>query len=403
MIAPLKTDIKQGENLMPGPIGKHLCMASLCISAALAVTSSHAELPAEPIPNIAQLSPDYPESMIFAHDANFDALIAGRVALLDVATKTHNYKGALDAAQFASFTQSAVRNELYVGETFYSRGTRGERTDVITIYEKEHLAPIAEIVLPGGKRGQMVSNRYTLQLADNDRYLFLFNFTPAASVVMIDVASRTILSETQIPGCSLVYPTGKRGFSSLCSNGSMFTAQFDEKGQITKQENIPPFFSVDDDPLFDKPVYVGGIAYFPSLKGQMQAIDLSGDTPKVAAPWSLLTDAERGENWRPGGWQIATVDPAGLIYVLMHRDGADGSHKSGGPEVWVYDPASKKRVKRFELKEWGVSIEVTRGKNPYLVVTNGDMQLDVYEASSGKWIKMIGGAAAMPLNLHALR
>ena len=69
----------------------------------------------------------------------------------------------------------------------------------------------------------------------------------------------------------------------------------------------------------------------------------------------------------------------------------------------MYDPASKKRVKRFELKEWGVSIEVTRGKNPYLVVTNGDMQLDVYEASSGKWIKMIGGAAAMPLNLHALR
>jgi methylamine dehydrogenase heavy chain len=388
---------------MPGPIGKKLCMASLCIAAAVAVNSSHAELAAEQIPNVAKISPDYPQSFIFAHDANFDALLVGRVVLLDVAAETYNYKGALDAAQFASFTQSATRNELYVAETFYSRGTRGVRTDMVTIYDKEHLKPIAEIALPGGKRGQMVSNRYTLQLVDNDRYLFLFNFTPAASVSMIDIASRTILSETPIPGCSLIYPTGKRGFSSLCSNGSMFTAQFDEKGQLTKQETIPSFFSVDDDPLFDKPVYLKGTAYFPSYQGQMQAIDLSGDTPKVAPAWSLLTDAERSENWRPGGWQIATVSPSGQIYVLMHRDGAEGSHKNGGSEVWVFDPSSKKRVKRIELKEWGVSIEVTGGKNPYLVVTNGDMQLDVYAASSGKWLKMIGGAAAMPYNLHALR
>jgi methylamine dehydrogenase heavy chain len=388
---------------MPGPIGKNLCVASLCISAVIAVTSSHAELPAEPIPNIAAISPDYPDSLIFVHDANFDALIAGRVILVDVAPETHNYKGALDAAQFPSFTESTTRNELYVAETFYSRGTRGVRTDVVTIYDKEHLQPIGEIALPGGKRGQMVTNRYTVQLVDQDRYMFLFNFTPAASVVMIDIASRKILSETAIPGCSLIYPTGKRGFSSLCGNGSMFTAQFDEKGQITKQEKIPPFFSVDDDPLFDKPVYIDGTAYFPSFKGQMQAVDLSGDMPKLADPWSLVTDAEPSENWRPGGWQIATVDPTGLIYVLMHRDGADGTHKFGGPEVWVFDPASKKRVKRFELKEWGVSIEVTGGKNPYLVVTNGDMQLDVYAASTGKWIKMIGGTASMPYNLHALR
>jgi len=388
---------------MPGPMSKNLSMAGLCLGAAIAAGVSHAELPAEQIPSVAKLSLEYPASLIFAHDANFDALIAGRVVLIDVAPDSHNYKGALDAAQFASFTQSAERNELYVGETFYSRGTRGERTDVVTIYDKEHLKTKAEIVLPGGKRGQVVSNRYTLQLADRDRFLFVFNFTPAASVVMIEVETRKILSETQIPGCSLIYPTGERGFSSLCSNGSLFTAQFDESGKVTTQEKIPPFFSVDDDPLFDKPIYLKGSAYFPSFKGQMQPIDLSGNTPRLAPAWSLLSEAERNENWRPGGWQIASVSDAGLIYILMHRDGSDGSHKGGGSEVWVFDPSSKKRVNRFELKEWGVSIELTRGANPYLVVTNGDMQLDVYAADTGKWLKMIGGAAAMPFNLHALR
>ena len=79
------------------------------------------------------------------------------------------------------------------------------------------------------------------------------------------------------------------------------------------------------------------------------------------------------------------------------------SHKSGGSEVWVYDLAKQKRLKKFELKNWAVSIEVTRGKDPYLVVTNGDMALDVYRANSGKWLKVIGGAAAMPFTLHALR
>jgi methylamine dehydrogenase heavy chain len=375
----------------------------MCLAVLAGISAAKAELPIETIPSIQSLSADYPDSMVFVHDANFASLLTGRIVLIDVATETRNYKGALDAAQFASFTESTVRNELYVAETFYSRGTRGERTDAVTIYDKATLAPIGEVLLPGGKRGQVVSNRYTIQLVDNDRFMFLFNFTPAASVLMIDMGSRTILSETSIPGCSLIYPTGERGFSSLCSNGSMYTAQFDAKGQLTHQEKIDTFFDVDEDALFDKPVYIGQNAYFPTYKGMMQAIDLSGKTPRPAEIWSLLSDAERKDNWRPGGWQIASVNDAGLIYVLMHPGGNNGSHKDGGSEIWVFDPDKKQRVERLKLKNWGVSIELTAGKKPYLVVTNADMQLDIYAAQSGEWLRMIGGAAAMPFNIHALR
>ncbi len=380
-----------------------LQLAGVCFSTILSTGFARAELPAEPIPNIATLSPGYADSLIFVHDANFEALIAGKVVLVDVAPENHNYKGALDAAQFASFTESSTRGELYVAETHYSRGTRGDRTDVLSIYDRKTLKQTGEILLPGGKRGQIVSHRYTLQLVDNDRFLFLFNFTPAASVLMIDMDSQKIVSETQIPGCSLIYPTGQRGFSSLCSNGSMFSAQFDEVGQLSKQEKLPSFFNVDEDPLFDKPVFINQTAYFPTFKGGMQAIDLSEDGPRLGKSWSLLSDRDRRKNWRPGGWQIGSVNDDGLIYILMHHDGKNGSHKSGGSEVWVFDPATQKRLHRFELENWGVSIEVTRGKSPYLVVTNGDMQLDIYNASNGKWLKMIGGTASMPFNLHALR
>ncbi|MBB6520944.1 amine dehydrogenase large subunit [Pseudoteredinibacter isoporae] len=369
----------------------------------LAALVVQAEIQPEPLPVYETLPKELPDSVLFAHDANFDALVAGRVVVLDLAKPTRRYLGAMDAAQFASFIQSRSKPELYVSETHYSRTTRGERTDVISIYDRESLKQSGEIVLPGGKRGQVVSHRYTLRLVDNDRFLLVFNFTPAASVTVIDTESRKIVEEVQIPGCGLIYPTGKRGFSSLCSNGAMFTAQLDSSGKLATQNKLPPLFDVDEDPLFDKPVFHKGHAYFPSYKSLLRVVDLSSDEPKDLGSWSLLTKEEQAENWRPGGWQITTMDDAGRIYLLMHKDGKDGTHKSGGPEVWVYDVKSKKRLQKIVLKNWGVSIEVTRGSKPLLAVTNGDMQIDVYDADSGKWKTMVGGAAAMPLSLHALR
>ena len=364
---------------------------------------SMAELPAETLPRIEKLGPEFSDSVIFAHDANFNALIAGKVVVLDVAAKTRNYLGAMDASQFASFVQSSSRKELYVAETHYSRGTRGKRSDVVTIYDRENLNVIAEIDLPGGKRGQVVSHRYSFQLLDNDRYLAVFNFTPAASVQLIDLETRTTINDIQIPGCGLIYPTGTRGFSSLCSNGALYTVQFDQAGKITKQSKISPFFKVDQDPLFDKPIYHQGTAYFPSYLGMLQAIDLSKSEPVVKEPWSLLTEREKKQNWRPGGWQIASVDDAGQAYFLMHKDGFDGSHKSGGSEVWVYHLKNQQRIKKIPLKDGGISIELSRGENPYLVVSNANFDIDVYNANSGKWLKMIGGTAAMPFSLHAVR
>lgn len=381
------------------------CLTKMFCAVSFFSALAVAELPPEKVPSVAKLSlqKDYTDSLIYAQDANFDALIAGRVVLLDVGADVYHYKGALDASQFASFITSPEIAELYVAETFYSRGTRGERTDVITVYDKETLAVIDEIPLPGGKRGLVVTQRYSLQLIDNNNYLLVFNFTPAASVSFIDVAQRKVLSETTIPGCSLMYPLGERGFAALCGDGAMLSMQFDSNGKVTGKHMTAAFVDIDADPLFDKPVYIGQTAYFPSFKGRVQPVDMSGSKPALGKAWSLVSKEERSQNWRPGGWQIATAGDTGLLYVLMHQDGADGTHKNGGSEVWVFDPKQQARVKRIALESWGVSIAVTAGKKPYLVVTNADMQLDVYSAASGAWVRMIGGAAAMPLVLYSNR
>jgi methylamine dehydrogenase heavy chain len=191
---------------------------------------------------------------------------------------------------------------------------------------------------------------------------------------------------------------------SLCSEGVMLVSALDENGGVAKQLRTPAFFNADEDPLFAMPSLIGRVAYFPSFHGDVQPVDLSGDEPRVLKRWSLVDDAERKANWRPGGWQIVSAHRSGKLYVLMHPDGYNGSHKNGGSEVWEFDVATGKRSARHVLKNWGISIEVTSGNPPYLVVTNGSFQLDVYNANDGKWLRMFGDhAVTMPMVLHAVQ
>lgn len=360
-------------------------------------------LPVGDIPRVETLPAEYPDTWVFAHDANFFSLLDGKVVVLDVAAETREYKGMIGAGQFASFLPATTRPELYVAETFYSRRTRGERTDVITIYDKASLAPIGEILLPGGKRGQVVSMKPSFQFTDGERLGLLFNFTPAASVSVIDFETRSVINEIDIPGCSLIYPTGKRGFSSLCGNGTMVTFLLDDKGQKRSESISQKFNDLDNDPLFMKTARIGDMTYFVSFKGQVQPVNFSKDKPVIGKVWPLVTEAEAKAGWRPGGWQILTADKDRL-YVLMQPDGQEGSHKNGGAEIWVMDVKKQARVERFKLKTWGISIEATRSKPGYLVVLNADMDLDVYESRSGKLIRTIGGRAAeTPFALHAVQ
>lgn len=340
---------------------------------------------------------------MFALDANFYALIAGRVIIVDTAADTHEYKGAIGAAQFATFIDSSVRSELYVSETFYSRGTTGKRTDVVTIYDKSTLNKIDEVILPSSNRGLLVTNKFAMQLVDDDRYLLVFNFTPASSVSVIDIKARAVLNEIAIPGCSLIYPTGARGFSSLCGNGSMLSVQFDEQGQQTSTHITEPFFSVGDDPVFDKPTFIGDVAYFVSYKSVIYPVDLSGDEPELLTPWSLLSSAKAAENWRPGGWQVITDNGDDEVYVIMQPGGFDGSHKSGGQYLWVANTRSQQVVRQIEAIDPAFSVEFVAGKEPRLAVTNINMLLDIYSPDGKRQRSWSLGDSAMPLALYGQR
>ena len=66
------------------------------------------------------------------------------------------------------------RREIYLPETYYSRGSRGERTDVVTIYDAVTLLPVAEVKIPP-KRAINALSSANAALSDDERFVAVFN------------------------------------------------------------------------------------------------------------------------------------------------------------------------------------------------------------------------------------
>lgn len=383
------------------------CSAMLMAGIALSTSTLAADfpnpLPEEALGTVATLPEKYPANWIIVQDLHFASLIDGRAAIVDLTAENGNLKGQIPVAQFGTLTPSTTKPEIYVGETFYSRLTRGERTDTITIWDTGTLAPKGEIVLPGGKRGQFVTIKNSLQLTNDEKWALVFNFTPGASVTVVDLEGRKVLGDIGLPGCAQIYPTGARGFTSLCADGTMTSIALDANGAAAKTVTSKPFNDIDKDPMFMMPAMVGKTAWFVTFQGNFRGIDLSGDAAKNLGAFSIAKPAGGAPEWRPGGWQIISADPAGLLYVLMNSAGREGSHKDGGTEVWVVDPKKKALNLRVALQHHAVSVEVTQQEKPLLVASRADGVLDVYDAATGAFVRSIGGTASDPLVMTAVR
>jgi methylamine dehydrogenase heavy chain len=242
------------------------------------------------------------------------------------------------------------RAELYVPDTYYSRATRGERTDVLTIYDVVSLAPVAEVLVPP-KRAMNAAPLVNAALSDDDRFAAIFNMTPATSVSVVDLTARTFTGEIETPGCSLVYGAGPRRFAMLCMDGALLLVRLDEDGRELGKERSRPFFDPETDPVLEKAVRWRDLWLFVSFQGQVHGVDVSGEEPQFAPTWPLVTDRDAG--WRVGGSQpLAVHQKTGRLYALMHEGGED-THKDPGSEVWVYDLSRRERLERIELETPG--------------------------------------------------
>jgi methylamine dehydrogenase heavy chain len=372
---------------------------SLCVAAGLGAATAAADLAPEPIPNVARVPVPYAPHFALVHDFSFGNLIDSKFALIDADSRT--FLGMLSAGQFATLDLSTKRGELYVGETYYSRGSRGERTDLVTVYDMATLAVTAEIEIPT-RRANTVVNEGNAALTADERFFLVFNMNPATSVTVVDLDTRRVVGEISTPGCALVYATAERGFFMLCGDGSLLAVTLDDAGAAASQTRSQTFIDIDADPLSEKSSRIGNTWYFVSYAGRVQEIDAATPVARVNEAWWLASEAERTSGWRPAGWHGTAGHPDGRLFVAMMPNGYPGSHKDPATEIWVFDAGTRSRTARIPLETPAIAIEVTADATPRLLVANTAGTVDVYDANAGRYLHTVHGVGETPYMIHRI-
>lgn len=392
---------------------RRLCARLLC--AVWLASPALADLPVETTGEVVRLPEPPGAHWAFSADA-----VLRRTTLVDL--ESGRTLGMLDGGWgVTAGLFPKTRREIYLPETHYSRGSRGKRSDVVTIYDAGTLAPVGEVEIPPARAFNTLIAA-NAALSDDDRFVAVFNYTPATSLSIVDMETRAFVGEIAIPGCSLAYAAGPRRFASLCADGALLVVELDASGRESGRERSQPFFDPVKDPVTEKAVRQGDTWFFVSFEGLVHPVDVSGAKPAFGERWSLLDSADRKEGWRIGGQQHLALHAAtGRLYSLMHQ-GPPDTHKQAGTQLWIYDVASRRRLQKLELRgpgftylgvpvgfdwpwpfsripDWLVayvpdlavgSVAVTQDAQPLLVTgSNFSGALAIYDALSGEFLRRV--------------
>ncbi len=348
---------------------------------------------------------------LFRHSVLFDGDSGRMLAAID--------SGAQITPKAPHWSRS--RHEIYAVDTIYSRGHRGDRMDFVVIYDSRTLNVKGEVQIPP-RSADTGTGIALVGLLDGDRFLVVLNQSPGASVSVVDLEKRSLVTEVQTAGCAGVFPAGTHRFGMLCGDGTAMTVHLTETGEVDRLSRSRRFFDVVEDPVTEKGVRDGSTWWFVSFEGFLHQVDFGGDAPAPGQPWSLFSSDEREDEWRVGGAQhLAHHAPTGRLYSIVHQ-GGPGTHKDPGTEIWVYDLRKREKVATvsvpnlisafvgpqagfdasgmvgqildFVLPNLGVhSVAVTQDDDPLLFVRHADLgAVGVLDARTGEHLRDIDEA-----------
>jgi methylamine dehydrogenase heavy chain len=340
-------------------------------------------LPAEHL-TVTTLPPNNPHRIYVLDDA-FVNEIDARVHLFD--GDTYRRLGQIDAGFNPGFNLSPDGKTSVIGATYFARGSHGARTDVVEFTDNTTLSVTHEIVLPS-KRAMTLPTYFNLGYSNDSHFLYVSYVTPAASFGVLDPAKGTVLDEIDTAGCVLVIPSGPNRVSTICESGRLLTVTLDAQGHEAARAMSNPFFDPDTDPIFVQGVPITNGFAFLSFLGEVHEVDFSGAQPAFHPAWSLLSAADKAQNWRPGGAQVGAIHrKLGKLFVPMHR-GGEGSHKNGGTEIWVFDMKTHQRVARWPVASQKLSpvvaIQVSQDDAPILFAATDRADVAVFDALTGQ-------------------
>lgn len=302
------------------------------------------ELPAETLRDGSTLANATTER-VYVADVAIAHIADGRLRVFEA--RTGRMMGIVNTGYAGNFALSAKADELYVATTYLSRGGRGERTDILEVWDTQSLSFKHEVILPP-KRAQTLNYRGLVSVTGNGRFVLVQNATPATSITVVDLAERKVATEVPTPGCWGTLPAQGHPtrFSMLCGDGKVATVTLDERGQVADRQVSGVLFDPDRDAWFHTAERLGDRYFFISFLGNLNELDLSGPVAQaVGQPRPIVNAAQQKQGWRPGGYQAFALHPGGRwAVVAMHDQGREGSHKMPAKQLWVVDVATGARV-----------------------------------------------------------
>jgi len=311
---------------------------------------------------------------IYLSDPTMPHLVDGRIHVIDGAGM--RYLGMIGSGFAGSSVLAPDRKTLFVATTYLSRLQRGTRTDVVEAYDTGDLTLRYEIEIPA-KRAESLPIKALSAVTTDGRFLLIQNATPATSVTVVDLQQRRVAGEFANPGCwgVIPWPSAANRFSTVCGDGTLATFELDADGKAGAPSVSKPFFDPDRDPVFMHYELLGDELVMVSYHGSVYTVQLAGAAPTAREPWSFVDAAAKKQRWAPGGYALFAIDPdTRRLYVGMHDQQAEGSHKNPAKQLWVLDLAAQKRVARLP-GGMALSMAMTHGQPRRLYLLNAENRL----------------------------
>jgi len=251
-----------------------------------------------------------------------------------------SYKGNFATGMTSQFFLGPDAATGYTASAFPERITYGPIKAYLQKFDVKTLETTQEVELPP-QMAQTMAQQPGLVVSPDGKWAYVQNATPATSVTVVDMKAGAVVSEIPIPGCWGIYLAEKGSkFSSLCGDGTMLTIELTSKGKLKSQAYSDAIFDVESDPLFVHSQRIDGNLVFSTFGGTFVTVSDKGKKAEVVDSWSY-TDGIEGD-WAPGGYEILAYNaPNSIMFVTMHPDATDGSHKNGATEVWAIDMKAK--------------------------------------------------------------
>jgi methylamine dehydrogenase heavy chain len=278
------------------------------------------------------------------------------------------FKGLMTAGGMGQILISPDGKTAYGQSTYMKRIMYGDVEQVLQVYNVATLTPVKEIILPP-KAAMVAAYTPLLEQSADGKFVYVQNATPATSVTVVDIAAGTVTQEVPTPGCWGIYPSleGYK-FSSICGDGTFASFTISQDGTTSEKVTSEKIFDVDEDPIFVPAERIGADLVFASYHGNIYKLADAEGAITLTEKVSVTEGIEGG--WAPGGYGLITYNEAnGILFIGMHPEAYDGSHKNAAEEIWAYDVANARLLYRTSVH--GISsITVSDAAAPVLYALN---------------------------------